>query len=89
MVEVFFIRFLYTNVWANVGLAYDDFWTHLLKVFNSCLTLWVAAVTIVSNNWSYKLDLAICMGKDVHLMEDILDNRLKRQGNKFIDNEII
>ena len=72
LVEIFLVRFLYTNVWTNVSLTYDAFWTNFLRVFNLCLTIYTATICIVSNNRAFMLDLAICMRKDIDEVDAII-----------------
>ena len=76
LLEMCFNRFLYTNLWSNVRVTHDNFWTYFLKAFNCLLSLWVASLVALSHNWSLVIDLAACMNVQVTDLPIILGNQV-------------
>ena len=77
--EICLTRYLYHNIWSNVGIAYDAFWTHWLKVFNVAMTAWLLANAMVSNEWYFQIELGICMRKNTKDIPSLMGEKVENE----------
>ena len=77
LVQGCLIRYLYTKVWTNVGITHDAFWTHWVKVFNVTLTIWFFANSVLSNEWYFQMELAICMNVESEDIPSIMGKKAR------------
>ena len=61
LLQMAFVKFLYTNVWYNVGSSYDEFWEQFLWVTDLFHTAWVCAL-IPFIGYFKSDDLSVCLG---------------------------
>ena len=82
--EVYIIRFLYTTIWPNLGLAHCDFWKRFVKLFNIVMVTCVAIILHMMNV-SKGFDAAICANIQPHeIAADLYFSSIVRPINSLL-----
>ena len=61
LLQMAFVKFLYTNVWCNVGGTNDEFWSHFLRRANILQFLLLCAASYMGS-FCNNIKQAICLG---------------------------
>ena len=66
------VKYMYTNVWCNVGSSNDELWTRVLWCVNVChvVLLWASAPF---HGYNHSVKMGICLGVPGDCLEAILD----------------